>query len=264
LISQRGYKVKGYQKEFAIHLISLCIDFLPLKVLKMLRLAINDSLGYGAGGFAYVSENKSIKKLVGSDLDLIVFDIGANKGDWAYAFSQIFRNSKIFCFEPHPDSFDIIKSRLQKHKYIEIVNLALSNVVGKTPLYTIKNLWGGASIIPDAVNKHIYPVEVNVTTLDEFCRLHNIMPDVIKIDVEGAEMLVLKGGINTIQRVKIVEFEFGMTQYKLKLYFKDFFEFFSENGFQIARISRKRIIKVPIYDPSEEYFRTTNYIAYKN
>ena len=45
-------------------------------------------------------------------------------------------------------------------------------------------------------------IQINATTMDKFCCNNNIMPDFIKMDIEGAEMPALEGGMKTIQECR--------------------------------------------------------------
>lgn len=250
-------------KDSVIQVFGRLFSFLPNRILRFFKISIDFSLGYGSGGFDYKNEISAIKQIIEGIRDPIVFDIGANRGDWTKEFLNQIPNASIFCFEPDPTSKFKIPENIGNQQNVEIHNIALSDFLGKTSLYSTKTLWGGASIIPDEKGQEYSTLEVPVTTLDEFAINNLVYPDVIKIDVEGAEMMVLLGGKGTLQTTSVVEFEFGMTQYKSKFYFKDFFEFFRSCGFEIGRISPRGLKTIRVYDPLEEYFRTTNWLAYK-
>ena len=58
--------------------------------------------------------------------------------------------------------------------------------------------------------------------------------DLLKLDVEGHELEVLRGGVRMFaqRRVKMVSFEFGGCNIDSRTYFRDFYYFFQENGLQ--------------------------------
>ena len=250
-------------KDRIIQIFSRLLSFLPNRLLRFLKISIDCSLGYGSGGFDYKNEVSAIRHLLSDTSNPIVFDIGANRGDWAKEFLEQVPGASMFCFEPDPSSEFEIMNNVGVGRDITIYNIALSNVSGTTSLFTTKALWGGASIVPNEKREGYSTFEVPVTTLDDFVANNLFFPDVIKIDVEGAEMLVLLGGKRTLQTTRIVEFEFGTNQFESKLYFKDFFEFFTSCGFEIGRITPNGLKPVQLYDPIEEYFRTTNWLAYR-
>lgn len=250
-------------KDRIIQVFGRLFSFLPNRILRLLKISIDFSLGYGSGGFDYKNEVSAIKQVIEGVSDPIVFDIGANRGDWTKEFLKQIPNARVFCFEPDASSKFEIPKNIGNQQNVEIHNIALSDVSGKTSLYSTKTLWGGASIIPDESRQEYSTLEVSVSTLDEFVLSHLVYPDVIKVDVEGAEMMILLGGKETLKVTSVVEFEFGMSQCKSKFYFKDFFDFFRSCGFEIGRISPSGLKTIRVYDPIEEYFRTTNWLAYK-
>lgn len=228
----------------------------------MLKVSTDLSLGFGGGGFDCENEVKTIKHILGHKTGITALDIGANKGDWATAFLKAFPQSKVICFEPDPLSKQYFQVLLDRFPSLELHNIAIAERNGNATLYTRDEVWGGASIVSRVRNGFNRKINVEVVTLDSFINSRELFPDVIKIDVEGAEMLVLQGAINTLSRVSIVQFEFSDLQMTSKLYFKDFFDFFTSAGFRLGRITPSGMVGINVYDPLEEYFRTTNFIAY--
>jgi hypothetical protein len=102
---------------------------------------------------------------------------------------------------------------------------------------------------------------VEVITLDSWSKSNNIFPDIIKLDVEGHELDVLEGGMKTLISAQIVQFEFGGCNIDTRTFFQDFWYLFTECGFTIYRISTAGAIRISLYSESDEYFRTTNYLA---
>jgi hypothetical protein len=102
---------------------------------------------------------------------------------------------------------------------------------------------------------------VNVQTIDEWVEANNIIPNFIKIDVEGFEILVLKGAVKTLQNVTAVQFEFGGTAIDAKTFFKDYWNFFQQLNFSIYRYTPLGLLKINHYSGREELFEYMNYIA---
>jgi hypothetical protein len=59
----------------------------------------------------------------------------------------------------------------------------------------------------------------------------------------------------------VVQFEFGGCNIDTRTYFKDFWSFFSERGFELHRVSPFGAVKIVGYREADECFTTTNYIA---
>jgi FkbM family methyltransferase len=133
-----------------------------------------------------------------------VLDIGSNIGNHAYFFKNICDSSRTICFEPLPDNLELLKINCNN---CEIYPVALSS---ENKLGFIKNSDGinnnsGTACLSDD------GIQIELKTLDSF-NFENIT--FIKIDVEGHELEVIKGGLNTINKYKpdiLVEIHTGIT-----------------------------------------------------
>jgi len=163
------------------------------------------------GGIAYI--NSAIKK------GQTVLDIGAHKAGYLYfMLKHVGDNGKVFAFEPQSNLYQYIKKikGLFKWDNVTIEHLALSDTTGMVTLYIPTNKVSkgsspGATIVEHKGHSN-YSVTENVSTetLDSYCNRHNIKPDFLKIDVEGNELRIFQGGIETLRKWKpkiIVEIE---------------------------------------------------------
>lgn len=103
--------------------------------------------------------------------------------------------------------------------------------------------------------------DIEVMQLDDWVIRNNVHPDFLKIDVEGAELLVLKGSIKTLQKIRAVQFEFGGTAIDAKTYFKDYWNFFAQLNYNLYRYTPIGLLKIDTYSESEEIFEYTNYVG---
>jgi hypothetical protein len=110
------------------------------------------------------------------------------------------------------------------------------------------------------IESHLTEI-IKVEKLDDWVATNKINPDYIKIDVEGSELLVLKGGTNTLRKVRAVQFEFGGTAIDAKTYFKDYYNFFTQLNFSIYRYTPSGLLKIEAYSEKEELFEYMNYLA---
>jgi len=127
-------------------------------------------------------------------------DVGANIG-WLslVGAKQVGKNGNVLAFEPVPSTFDILKSNKEINNFTQITlkQFALGNKEENVTIYPEKENRGGASILNHQSENG---VEIEVKTLDSLNLKTAI--NVIKIDVEGFELDVLKGGINSIKKDK--------------------------------------------------------------
>lgn len=129
----------------------------------------------------------------------VALDVGANIGNYALLFGQwVGPRGRVYAFEPAP----AIRAALERHialndltDVVVPVAAAVSDGCGSaafttTGVHGISRLGNGAD--PASVM-------VDTITIDEFCTRQSITPDLIKIDVEGAELAVLRGARETLR-----------------------------------------------------------------
>tara|TARA_B100000787_G_C16166821_1_gene284335 strand:- start:54 stop:752 length:699 start_codon:yes stop_codon:yes gene_type:complete len=164
-----------------------------------------------------------IKKFIKKNIFLkkpIIFDVGSHEGKVTKLFFNLYRNAKIYCFEPNKLLVQKIKKNNIK-KNIIICNYALGDQNGKE-IININNLNLTSSlsklnsysfylkIKKLILGKNIssYSQKINVIKLDKFCEIKKIKKiDLIKIDVEGYEYKVLLGAKKTIHNIHYVMIE---------------------------------------------------------
>jgi FkbM family methyltransferase len=137
-----------------------------------------------------------IKNLKEND---IFYDVGANYGFYTYLALEFCK--EVHSFEPLPDVFENLKMNLENVENVFLNQAALSNKDSKAKIYLPANSGfdasGGSTIVEAALDKHYYKfsksLEIETTTLDNYLKVHN-KPTIIKLDVEGAESLVIEGG----------------------------------------------------------------------
>lgn len=125
----------------------------------------------------------------------IFFDVGANIGQHSlFAGSQL--NASVYSFEPNPVVFKRLVENIVLNNLtscIQPYNLAIANVPTKIQIVVDSEVNDGTAYIKMVDREH-HENSLDATTLALFCREHNISHiDLLKIDVEGAELLVLKG-----------------------------------------------------------------------
>ncbi|EKV57135.1 methyltransferase [Brachyspira hampsonii 30446] len=135
-------------------------------------------------------EQYNVKNIFEVGGDSVIFDIGAWKGDTAYFFSKKCNdNARIYAFEPDINAFETLKLIKEKYK--------LNNVVLENILFSNKN----ESVDFVSMTPNTPTVKMNAVTVDEFVESNNISKiDYLKMDVEGAEMHILEGALNTIKK----------------------------------------------------------------
>jgi FkbM family methyltransferase len=148
----------------------------------------------------------------------LIFDIGANVGQTALRFTQQFPGASNICFEPDSNIFPNLKENVDKNTNISCVPLALSDRTGESRFYRAE-LSKMNSFCPPTGHEHFWRPEnsdlVATASLDDYCRQKDIKQiDLLKIDTEGHDLSVLKGGENLLfrKKVKCIYTEVGLSK----------------------------------------------------
>ena len=133
-----------------------------------------------------------------------VVDVGANIGLHTIPLSkQVGENGNIIAFEPDPDNYSILLSniKLNSSDNVQAFNMGLSSKQESRLLYQSDINRGGLSLCKDNVESeygNISPVSIDLIDGDSILQKYSPNISLIKIDVEGAEPLVIEGLKNVI------------------------------------------------------------------
>ena len=137
-----------------------------------------------------------------------IFDIGANLGWYSIFLALIDNKKRIFSFEPISETFNALKKNISINnvRSIKPFNLALSDEKKEIEMFYSPSL-KGASSFKNLQEKATQTEKIKTNTLDNFIEIASIDSlDFIKCDVEGAELLVVKGGLKSIEKHKPILF----------------------------------------------------------
>lgn len=221
--------------------------------------------GFGAGtteveakmALDFISWSKTNK--------LVVLDIGANIGFYSEAIRKFAPQATVFAFEPSSVARKSLEDRFMGDSSVTIVPFALGSKNSKETLWS-DSLGSSLASLTKRRLEHFgtdfsQSESVEVVTLDSWASSTKVIPSLIKMDVEGHELDVLKGGLKTLALAQVVQFEFGGCNIDTRTFFQDFYYLLTEAGFQIHRISEGGPIRISHYSEQDECFRTTNYLA---
>lgn len=145
-------------------------------------------------------------------LDANCVDVGCHRGDVLSEILKYAPQGHHFAFEPLPEFYQILVEGFANFARVSLFNYALSDTVRQTEfLHVVSNPgYSGFQKRDYAGEEQIVPIQVQTNLLDR-CIPPQTKIDLIKIDVEGAELEVLRGGIATIKRCQpVIIFEHGM------------------------------------------------------
>jgi len=128
----------------------------------------------------------------------VALDVGANVGAYAVLLGRwVEPGGRVYAFEPSPETFAGLSRHLALNGLGDTVVPVAAAVAGADGRGTLSG--GGLSGGNRLDARGAGPV-VDTVSLDAFCAREGILPSFIKIDVEGAELEVLRGGRETIRR----------------------------------------------------------------
>lgn len=128
-------------------------------------------------------------------------DIGANIGYYTLELSRLAGDlGVVHAFEPEPVNFQILRTNVAVNSLTNVTlhNYALADYEGDALLYRSKSNAGDYSLTPRE-NPGIPPVSVTVRRLDSLMGEIMHAPSLIKIDVQGSEPMVLRGGVKCLE-----------------------------------------------------------------
>ena len=185
-----------------------------------------------------------------------IFDVGANRGDTTMRYMELFNNPTIHAFEPFPETCSIFLENHKSHKKIILNQCALSSKIGTATL-NVNNSVDTNSLLKssnlgatsDVSCKTVAQIEIETNTLDNYCKQNRINQiDILKLDVQGFEIEVLKGAIEmlNLQKIKLIYTEsYFVQQYVNQPLFHEIAAMLYQYNFTLQ----------DIYDP---YYSPTN------
>ena len=144
--------------------------------------------------------------------DFVFFDIGANEGEHTVFCAKRLSRGKVYSFEPNSKIFDRLNQNLDLNAFQSRVSshrIGLGRETASLPLYGSSGPESdgskneGLSSLHARAGVSAVLEEIRVVRLDDFVRDQKLdRLDMMKIDVEGSELAVLEGGVETIRRFR--------------------------------------------------------------
>jgi FkbM family methyltransferase len=147
-------------------------------------------------------------RIFGSAASLSVVDAGAHHGHTAVQYLEHFTNSRVIALEPEPENFAIAEKALAPFgARVELLPFALAEIDGSVGLRLTSHS-GAHSLLEvgdmryyDAPVETLTPIEVRAVTLDSLSAEHRLdRVDILKMDIQGAELLALRGAAKLLAR----------------------------------------------------------------
>jgi|GEM_PF-1148876 len=200
----------------------------------------------------------------------IFFDVGANIGLFSlYAANKVTNAGKVFSFEPAPITYQRLMSNVVLNELVNVKseNIGLSSneaILKFNVSLTGYDAWNSFAELNEIGETET--IEVPVISLDRYIQKNNITKiDLIKIDVEGWELNVMKGAINLLSQenapVLLVEFT-ETNAFAAGYYCGELFDFVKSFGYEWYSYDKETNELIP--QEKKLHYPYENLIAIKN
>jgi FkbM family methyltransferase len=191
----------------------------------------------------------------------MVFDVGANRGEWTCLAMEHMRLADIHAFEPVPQTAALLRSAVGIGVRAEVHECALGDSDGtrrislnvpRSELVSLLDLAEGPDSIVVAVRRG-----------DAICSELGIERiDLLKIDAEGSDHQVIAGFDTMLRRslIDVVQFEYGAWAFTTKFLLRDFWNAFEGHRYVVGKLHPRGVAFGP-YSTRLEDFRGLNFVA---
>ena len=144
--------------------------------------------------------------ILGNAPSLSVVDAGAHHGHTAVQYLEHFPNSRVIALEPEPGNFAIAKETLAPFgERVELLPFALGETDGSVPLHLTSHSGAHSLLEVDDMRYYDAPVETLTPIAVRVVKLDSILAeldrlDILKMDIQGAELLALRGAAKLLAR----------------------------------------------------------------
>jgi FkbM family methyltransferase len=185
--------------------------------------------------------------------DQIAIDVGANIGLFSLLMGKTVGScGTVYSYEPNPTIFARLQNHIAKNMLggiIHATEIAISDASGMTPLFLYEGYHGLSSLAPD-LNWRLSTINVKTVTLDTLFASGSVRhPHFIKIDAEGAELLVLRGAEETVCKARpVIVAEISLPQQSRFGYSpEDLWEWASTHEYSCRFLHKyKGLLEIPI------------------
>ncbi len=218
--------------------------------------------------FGKIHEPLTVKMIADNlNPNSVFFDLGAHLGYFSIVAASICK--KVECFEVDSKCLPLITKNISINNFdnISINNLAVSNAKGSIKIPKTYNPKPNLSISESDIGA-LYST-VQTIDLDSFCKISGQSPDLIKIDVEGAEFNVLEGMQDILKngQLKIlIEVHPGQLEHFGKSY-KDVINMLLDHSYKIIHYKNHRSYAMKNFDEvnsDSEINRNTMFVAFRD
>jgi len=163
-------------------------------------------------------------------------DGGAAVGEWVEEFKEIYPNAQVLCVEPRDDAQEALRALAARLPGIQIAQVLLGESEGEVEFFVDQDQ---SSLLPKSgQTAQAARVKAPMTTLDQLIESRKLpYADLIKLDLQGAELRCLRGATRCLERAQAVLLEVTFIPFMKGMpLIEDVVPFMSERGFRLYDI----------------------------
>lgn len=203
---------------------------------------------------------------------LVVFDVGANVGDWSAAFlkrlsdSSLSESVDLYAFEPVPSTAETLRhnlgyAELMQNSVLHYEQVALSSENGVANIYVGQGS-GINSLHANPLRSDEAPVSISKVTAADFCKTHSIQKvQLLKCDTEGHDMDVIRGALPMLVEgnISVLQFEYNYRWILSRNFLRDAFSAIEKLPYKLVKLQSDHLLILPEWHPELERFFEGNY-----
>lgn len=203
------------------------------------------------------------------DQKLVVFDVGANVGDWSAAMLQMLPDREypgvlnLYAFEPVPTTFAVLERRLGATSGVRLVNAALSSENGEAQIFVCGANAGSNSLHSDSTRGQEDMVRVATITTASFMERQGLARvHLLKCDTEGHDMEVIRGAMPLLraEAISVLQFEYNHRWVYSRNFLRDVFAAVEDLPYRVAKLQRDCLLVFNQWHPELEKYFEGNYV----
>jgi FkbM family methyltransferase len=194
----------------------------------------------------------------------VIYDIGANVGTWSLLAKAVFPYAEIHAFEPLPFHFRKFQQNTETVDGVFLHEVALGSQSSRTVL-NVTDFSDASSVLPLTETgrkqwnlQQVQELPVQIHRLDDWISAHNLPnPDLIKLDVQGFELEVLRGAERALAGAGAILAEVSFFEiYRGQCLFHEITEHLSNSGFRLVALGYDEKRTIPLLQSEALYLST--------
>ena len=211
------------------------------------------------------------QKDLDKDTRFVVFDVGANIGEWSAAMLgqlkglAIEERVSLFAFEPVPATAATLRRNLSPDQPgLHIEEVAFSSASGTAVIYVAGSEAnaGTNSLYDDPSSGQKKALTIKLTCVSEFCEARGIRHiHLLKCDTEGHDMEVIRGALRLLQegRISVLQFEYNHRWAFSRNFLRDVFVAIEHLPYKVAKLQSDHVLVFEKWHPELDRFFEGNY-----